>query len=109
MRLISVDKTGVARVDSALLKAVARAHRWLTELLSGRATSLVEIGLREGLGRRYMSRMIRFAFLAPSVIEEIVAGHQSPEITSQSLSARRGDLPLSWAAQKELLGFKFAD
>jgi hypothetical protein len=49
----------------------------------GTANSLVEIGLREGLGRRYISRMIRFAFLAPSVIEEIVAGHQSPDITAQ--------------------------
>jgi hypothetical protein len=39
------------KVDSATLKAVARANRWLAELLSGRSSSLVEIGTREGVGK----------------------------------------------------------
>lgn len=94
------------RIDSAILKAVARADQWLTELLSGRATSLAEIGKREGVGKRYVSRIIRLAFLAPSIIEQIARGHQPPELTAQALSTRRGDLPLSWNAQRELLGFE---
>src|SRR5208282_5879404 len=44
------------KIDSAILKAVARANQWLTELLSGRSRSLVEIGKREGVGKRYVSR-----------------------------------------------------
>jgi site-specific DNA recombinase len=94
------------KVDSATLKAVARANRWLAELLSGRSSSLVEIGTREGVGKRYVSRIIRLAFLAPSIIEEIARGHQPPELTAQALSTPRGDLPLSWQAQRELLGFE---
>lgn len=93
------------KVDSAILKAVARANQWLTEILSGRSNSLVEIGKREGIGKRYVSRIIRLAFLAPSIIEEITRGQQPPELTAQALSTRRGDLPLSWQAQRELLGF----
>ena len=94
------------KIDSAILKAVARANQWLTELLSGGSTSLIEIGKREGVGKRYVSRIIRLAFLAPSIVEQIAHGHQPPELTAQALSTRRGDLPLSWKAQRELLGFE---
>jgi len=48
---------------------------------------------------------MRLAFLAPSIIEEIARGHQPPELTAQALSTRRGELPLSWQVQRELLGF----
>src|SRR5713101_5667030 len=36
------------RIDPALLKAVARAHCWLDDLLSGRVASMAAIGEREG-------------------------------------------------------------
>ena len=90
---------------SAILKVVARSNQWLTQLLSGRSSSLAEIGKYDGVGKRYVSRVIRLAFLAPSIIEEIARGHQPPELTAQALSTRRGDLPLSWHEQRELLGF----
>ena len=94
------------RIDSPILKAVARANQWLIELLSGRSTSLPGIGKGEGVGKRYVSRIIRLAFLAPSIVEQITPGHQPPEPTAQALSARRDDLPLSWNAPRELLGFE---
>ncbi len=104
MRLV-LGEGADPKVDSALLKAVARANQWLTEILSGRSNSLLEIGKREGISKRYVSRIIRLDFLAPSIIEEIARGYQPPELTAQALSTRRGDLPLSWQAQRELLGF----
>ena len=94
------------KIDSAILKAVARANQWLTELLSGGPTSLTEIGKREGVGKRYVSRIVRLAFLAPAIIEQIAHGQQPPELTAQALSTRPGDLPLSWNAQRKLLGFE---
>jgi site-specific DNA recombinase len=105
MRLV-IGGAAETKVDSAILKAVARANQWLSDLLSGCSNSLVEIGQREGVGKRYISRILRLAFLAPSIIEEIVQGHQSPELTAQALSTRRGELPLSWQAQREALGFE---
>jgi hypothetical protein len=107
MRLV-VGGASDSKVDPAILKAVGRAHQWLTELLSGRASSLAEIGQREGIGKPYVSRIIRLAFLAPSIIEEIARGHQPLELNAQALSTRRGDLPLNWQAQRELLGFRSA-
>ena len=106
MRLVIGAGAGsVPRVDSTILKATARAHRWFDDLVSGRATSMAEIGQREGVGKRYVSRMIRLAFLAPAIIESIAEGRQPPELTAQFLSTGRGDLPLSWQAQEKLLGF----
>ena len=107
MRLV-VGGGAYPKVDSAILKAVARANRWFVELLSGRSSSLVEIGKAAGVGKRYVSRIIRLSFLAPSIIEEIARGQQPPELTAQALSTGRGDLPLSWQAQRELLGFASA-
>ena len=105
MRLIIGGSSAPApRVDAALLKATARARRWFNDLVSGRAASMVEIGRREGIGKRYVSRMIRLAFLAPAIIECIAEGRQPPELTAQFLSTGRGNLPLSWQAQGELLG-----
>jgi site-specific DNA recombinase len=106
MRLVIGDGSGSApRIDSTILKATARAHRWFDDLVSGRAASMVEIGKREGVGKRYVSRMIRLAFLAPAIVERIAEGRQPPELTTQFLSTSRGDLPLSWSTQEKSLGF----
>jgi site-specific DNA recombinase len=106
MRLIIGAGAGSApRVDSTILKATARAHRWFDDLVSNRAASMAEIGQRDGVGKRYVSRMIRLAFLAPAIVERIAEGRQPPELTAQFLCTGRGDLPLSWQAQEKLLGF----
>jgi site-specific DNA recombinase len=96
MRLVIGGGSGSApRIDSTILKATARARQWFDDLVSGRAASMVEIGKREGVGKRYVSRVIRLAFLAPTIIERIAEGRQPPELTAQFLSTGRGDLPLS--------------
>ena len=93
MRLVIGGGSGSApRIDSTILKATARARRWFDDLVSGRAASMVEIGQREGVGKRYVSRMIRLAFLAPAIVESIAEGRQPPELTAQFLSTARGDL-----------------
>jgi site-specific DNA recombinase len=72
MRLVIGGGSRLApRIDSTILKATARAHRWFDDLVSGRSVSMVEIGKREGVGKRYVSRMIRLAFLAPRSSREL--------------------------------------
>src|SRR5207245_4470712 len=39
----------VPKIDSAILRATARGRRWLNDLVSGRAASMVEIGQRKGV------------------------------------------------------------
>jgi hypothetical protein len=93
------------KTDQSLLRAVARAHCWFDDLVSGRYGSMVEIAKCNGVGKQYVSRLIRLAFLAPEMVERIVAGRQPPELTAQSLQAGRFDIPVDWAAQKRALGF----
>jgi site-specific DNA recombinase len=64
-----------------------------------------EIARRDGVGKQYVSRLIRLAFLAPEILERIAAGRQPPELTAQVLRTGRLDIPVCWAAQKRALGF----
>ena len=66
---------------------------------------MVEIGKREKVGKRYVSRIIRLAFLAPGIVEQIVNGFQPPELTADSLLNDRTQLPLEWESQHRMLGF----
>jgi site-specific DNA recombinase len=66
---------------------------------------MVEIAKCNGVGKQYVSRLIRLAFLAPAMVERIVAGRQPLELTAQALRTRRFDIPVDWAEQKRTLGF----
>lgn len=98
-----VNGDSAARTDPVLLKLIARAHCWFDDLISGRAASMVEIAKREKVGKRYVSRVMRLAFLAPKIVEMIATGRQPPELTAGAL-AERIDLPLLWTAQEEAVG-----
>ena len=105
MRLVLEGaSTETAKPDPALIKAVARAHRWFDDLLSGRAESLGDIARAAGVSDRYVSHLMPLAFLAPEIVEAILAGNQPVDFTAETLT-KRTDLPLDWAGQKTLLGF----
>src|ERR1700736_4238408 len=89
------------KTDQSLLRAVARAHCWFDDLVSGRCGSMVEIARRDGVGKQYVSRLIRLAFLAPEMVERIVAGRQPPELTAQALRTGRFDIPVGWGRKRE--------
>jgi hypothetical protein len=104
MRLvIEGNRAPAPRADLALLKAVARAHHWSDELLSGRVPSIAKIAERERVSARYVRRLMRLAFLAPKIVEMIAAGRQPSELTAEAL-AERIDLPLLWTAQEQPVG-----
>jgi len=52
-----------------------------------------------------VSRHLPFAFLAPRIIEAILAGQQPEDLTAHHL-LRLGELPIAWQEQSELLGLK---
>jgi site-specific DNA recombinase len=90
------------KTDQSLLRAVARAYCWFDDLMSGR--SMVEIAKCNRVGKQYVSRLIRLAFLAPEMVERIAAGRQPPELTAQALRSGRFDIPVDWVTQKRALG-----
>ena len=102
MRLIINGGDEPRKPDPALLKAFARARGWFEELASGRVHSLVEIARREGLAKRYVTRLTRLAFVSPVVVDAIAEGLLPGQINLQSLMDGRLALPKDWRDQEEL-------
>jgi len=102
MRLIINGGDEPRKPDPALLKAFARARGWFDELASGRVRSLVEIARREGLAKRYVTRLTKLAFVSPAFVEAIAVGEVFSETNLQMLMDGRVALPLGWNDQEEL-------
>ncbi len=92
--------TDASRLDPALAKALARAHRWRDALDAGRAASLVELAAAESCTAAYVRRLLGLAFLAPDIVEMILKGRQSRRLTLAELLAN--DMPLDWREQRRL-------
>lgn len=86
---------------ASLIKAISRAYEWLRKIESGECKHQRALATATGLEARYISPILRTAFLAPEIVEAILEGRQPPHVTLASLM---GDLPLSWGEQKKLLG-----
>ena len=74
-----------ARVDSTLVKALARAFRWRRMLETGVVSTVGEIATREKINKSYVSRVLRLTLLAPDVVEAILDGRQGEECTLPGL------------------------
>jgi hypothetical protein len=104
MRLVvqpGSDDKRPARIDHSLLKAVARGHVWYEKLIAGDILSLREIANELGVHERYVSRILRTAFLAPDIVEAIMEGRQPPQMTVERL---RLGAPIAWDNQRKVFG-----
>jgi site-specific DNA recombinase len=101
--IIEGPSASPTNADPVLLKEIRRAHRCFEALVSGQVRSVAELATVEGISDRYVSSLLPLAFLAPEIVEVIAAGRQPPDLTAHRL-IRTVDLPIAWAAQKQLLG-----
>ena len=85
----------------SLIRAVTRAHAWYAKLLAGTA-SQASIAKENGVNDKYVSRLIRGAFLAPDITAAILDGRQPADLT---LDALLENLSPEWAVQRQALGF----
>ncbi len=86
-----------ARVDHAMIKALARAYRWQRMLESGEFTTVGELADREGIAPSYITRVLRLTLLAPDIADAILDGSQGPEVT---LGRLLEPLPFEWQKQR---------
>jgi hypothetical protein len=85
-----------ARVDSTLVKAVARAHRWKNMLESGSYASVAELAAAERINASYLARVLRLTLLAPATVEAVLDGrHNAERVTLDRLMR---PFPLQWEA-----------
>jgi hypothetical protein len=88
------------RVDTALIKAVVRAHRWRQMIESGEYASSAELAKAEKVNDSYLSRILRLTLIAPDIIEAIVSGSQPSTLQLDDLLK---PLPAAWPQQRSEL------
>src|ERR1700712_1077481 len=88
------------RVDSALVKAVVRAHRWRQMIESGKYALSAELAKAEKVNDSYLSRILRLTLLAPDIIEAILTGRQPSTLQLDDLLK---PLPAAWEGQRSEL------
>ena len=90
-------------IDSALVKAIARAYRWQRMLESGEYGTLRELAKAERLDPAYVSRLLRLTLLAPNLIESALDGIPSSHLDLRTLAK---PFPIDWREQDAFrLGF----
>lgn len=89
------------KFDSALIKAVARAHRWRRMIERGDFASITELAKAEGINQSYACRLLRLTLLAPDIVEKILNGVQPSQLSLKTVSTK---FPIAWAQQRILFG-----
>ena len=90
------------RTRHAVQSALAKASEWNQLLISGEASSMAALAKREGVTQRYISHLLKLAYLAPDIMAAIVKGQMPHDLT---LTRLKKHLPLDWAEQRKTLGF----
>lgn len=85
------------QVDNAMVKAIARAFRWREMLENGTHATIKEIARDETINESYIARVLRLTLLSPEIIEAILEGRQSGEV---SLAPLMRSFPVGWAEQR---------
>ena len=72
-------------------------------MLAGEVPDRTVAAKRLDLNEEYLRRVLGCAFLAPDILEAILDGRHSSDLTVKTLSRR--NLPLDWAEQRTQFGF----
>src|SRR4051812_45322839 len=85
-----------ARIDSTLVKALARGFRWRKMLETGMVATVTEIAARERINASYVSRVLRLTLLAPGIVEGVLDGRQGAALVLPNLMK---SFPCEWDKQ----------
>jgi hypothetical protein len=88
------------RVDSTLVKAIVRAHRWRDMLESGAYATVRELAQAEAINESYLGRILRLTLLAPTLVEAILEGRQPASLELDDLLQQ---FSVEWDKQLETL------
>ena len=105
--VLAPDGTNVAtppvcrHIDSAMVKAIARAFRWRKMLENGTYATIAEIAVAEKINASYIGRVLRLTLLAPDIVGAILAGRQPAGLQLDDLMKQ---FPVGWHAQRDAIG-----
>ena len=87
-----------ALIDNAMVKLIARGHRWHRQLFDGTHASIADIAKSENINPSFVSRVLRLAYLSPTLVEAILDGKYPAHLTMKDLM---GPFPMEWERQRE--------
>ncbi|MCP1471306.1 ParB-like chromosome segregation protein Spo0J [Sphingobium sp. OAS761] len=90
--------------DAGLIGAIAKAYRWWNRLLEQPNFTITDLAQSEGVTSSYMTRVIRLAFLDPTIITRIVEGKAPAGIDTKRLT-QADAISIAWSEQRQKLGF----
>ncbi|NWH08088.1 MAG: hypothetical protein HXY22_05480 [Alphaproteobacteria bacterium] len=73
--------------DPHVLRAIARAWSWRRQLETGTASTIQDVTAAEKVSDRFVSRMMRLAYLSPEVLELLVIRRVPPALSLNDLVA----------------------
>ena len=85
-----------SRIDSTLVKALVRAHRWRNLLESNRYATVRELAKAEKINESYLCRVLRLTLLSPALTDAILNGSQSKGL---ELARLLKSIPAEWDKQ----------
>lgn len=84
--------------DAALIKALGRGHYWQHLLDTGAVADTAEIAAREGLHKVTVNDAVRFALLAPDIVQAALDGRLPRSLSLETL--QRASVALDWVRQR---------
>jgi site-specific DNA recombinase len=101
--VIAAPTPTVPKRDDRLVQLVAEAVATRERLQAMGDVSIAKAASWFGCCRSTLTDRIKLSYLAPDIIEAILAGRQPRSLTRRRLATL--DLPIDWRLQRQLLGF----
>jgi hypothetical protein len=86
-----------ARVDSTIVKALARAHRWRGMLESNLFATVRDLARAEKINEAYLCRVLRLTLLSPKITEAVLSGRLPDSV---DLAKLLKPFPIEWHKQE---------
>ena len=88
-----------ALIDNAMVKLLARGHRWHRKLFDGTHASIEDMAKSETISPSFASRILRLAYLSPMIVEAILDGKYPAHLTMKDLME---PFPVDWSMQEKI-------
>ena len=102
MRLVQGNgMTAQRHANPSLVRLLLRARKWWAMLREGEL-NIKQLAAAEGVQASYISRVIRLAFLSPTMVEAVLRGITRAGVDAAALTATDA-VPSCWQAQAKLI------
>ncbi len=85
-------------VKTMILIKRGGGHRWHRQLFDGTHASIEDLAKSENISPSFVSRLLRLAYLSPTLVEAILDGKYPAHLTMKDLME---PFPMEWERQRE--------